>query len=168
MPIFYRLCKSYGVWAFVLFSILLSAFIYAPSHIVISSPQWSCVWKADSFLLKWRHSVEKQYWQEHYQKHEQKLRLTHIYVQSFGAGVPTLGEVIPAPQGYVGFKSDVLMPELNWVVSRNMQGEILTKHSKFPINQLVDDYSTINIKIVKQPYIKWLWIEQCNDHSNTK
>lgn len=105
-----------------------------------------------TFSLKWRHSVEKQYWQEVYQVKFSQLILTKTYLQTFGAGTPSTGTPTPAPQGYLGEMVNMPMNELNWLVSNNMQGEILMgdaltgTHDTLPIYQLVSDHSEVIIK----------------------
>lgn len=84
-----------------------------------------CVWTKPHFALSWRHSVEKQIWQEFYrQTPKAELFLSHTYVQSFGAGVPSDGVLMEAPEGYMGQKVALSLPALSWVVSENMQGVI--------------------------------------------
>ncbi|MDO5652138.1 MAG: DUF1850 domain-containing protein [Moraxella sp.] len=99
----------------------------------------------NEFTLKWRHSVEKQYWQEVYHLQDDMLILDKTYMQSFGAGMPVLGKTVSAPKGYVGQWVGLTMPQLNWVVSRNMQGEIITQGASLPISQRLADYSEVVI-----------------------
>ncbi|WP_114800587.1 DUF1850 domain-containing protein [Moraxella canis] len=128
-----------------------------------------CQWSEPDFTLKWRHSVEKQYWQEYYHMDGTQLRLTKTFIQTFGAGTPSVGAVIPAPEGYIGLSSDVLLLKIHWVVSRNMQGTILGQHGSLPIYERVADYTEIQISSEEHP--KWFWLikESCHDrHAHTK
>lgn len=139
--------------------------LHSQSRIFITTDTWKCKWATDSFVLQWRHSVEKQLWQEHYQKDKQSLLLTHGYVQSFGAGVPTTGATIPAPDGFVGMKHDLMMPKISWVVSSRMQGTMIepTLQHHVEIYRHVDDYAVINIQVERQPAIWWWQIDACKN-----
>lgn len=147
----------------VVFGLLITAVYlsWQQQHIVIKSQNIDCRWQSDSFILKWRHSVEKQYWQEYYQQQGDQLHLYQTFMQSFGAGVPSAGKSIPAPKGYVGLSSDVLLPQLNWVVSRNMQGQIIDTDKAFAIYQKVPNYTEVQIAIEKKPRWFWLCKETC-------
>lgn len=129
------------------------------SYIIVITNQWECKWATDSFVLQWRHSVEKQLWQDYYQRNNQQFKLTHSFVQSFGAGVPSEGKAIPAPQGFVGIQHDLILSEVNWTVSRRMQGEMIEPKQRyyFKINQYVDDYASVNIQVQQQANIIWWW-----------
>lgn len=83
-------------------------------------------------------------------------------MQTFGAGTPAGGQTVSAEKGFVGFKSSVRLPELNWVVSRNMQGEIRTLQSAWPLYAQVPDYSTIHIT---PAYLAQMvvWLGACDD-----
>lgn len=131
------------------------------SFIVVKGGKVQCVWQESTFILKWRHSVEKQFWQEVYQQDGNQLRLTQTFMQTFGAGVPATGENIPAPKGYVGLASNVMLPKLHWVVSRNMQGQMIGKDKILSIYERVPDYTEIEIKVENYPKIIWLFKEKC-------
>ncbi|WP_439239620.1 DUF1850 domain-containing protein [Lonepinella sp. BR2919] len=152
----------------LLFSFLIIMITLWPTtHIVIQSALPNnqvlrCVWNSDKFSLKWQHSVEKQYWQENYQLQGKQFLLVNTYIQAFGAGTPSTGHYINAPQGYVGFESQLSFTELNWVVSPVMQGVILSDKGSFPIFQKVPSYTTVHISPITYPYIKWLFMEHCN------
>lgn len=141
---------------------------YTQTHIVITTHHQQCYLDESSFKLKWRHSVEHQDWQEVYQQHGNDLILTQSFIQTFGAGVPTQGQIIEAPQGYIGLSSHVQFKELNWAVSRNMRGEIWLDNWVLPIYQYVDDYSTIHIQVKSLPKIFWLIKDRCNELYRTE
>ncbi|MFA9485741.1 MULTISPECIES: DUF1850 domain-containing protein [unclassified Moraxella] len=97
------------------------------------------------FSLKWRHSVERQYWQEVYQLHYPNIALNKTYLQTFGAGTPSLGSTVDAPDGYVGQAVHLTLKELNWLVSANMQGEII-------LGDGIDDAQTWAVyQLIEQP-----------------
>ncbi|EGY52427.1 hypothetical protein HMPREF9371_1416 [Neisseria shayeganii 871] len=129
--------------------------------IVLQAETLRCVWPHPEFVLKWRHSVEKQYWQEAYVLENGSLHLRHTYIQAFGAGVPVSGSPIPAPPGYVGLSSEVRLPEINWMVSRNMQGEMRLGQRVLPLYRMLPDYTAVNIAPVRQSRLQWFFEKDC-------
>ncbi|WP_084349571.1 DUF1850 domain-containing protein [Moraxella oblonga] len=142
--------------------------LHSQSRLLITTDTWRCKWATDSFVLQWRHSVEKQLWQEYYQKDKHSLLLTHSYVQSFGAGVPTTNTIIPAPDGFVGMKHDLVIPKLSWVVSARMQGTVIepVSQQRLEVYRHVDDYTVVNIQVERQPAIWWWQINACENMFN--
>lgn len=131
---------------------IVAIFLFLPYQPIVllttSDGKFGCQLPS-SFILKWRHSVERQYWQEVYVLDGSHLMLTQTYIQSFGAGVPTSGKPIAAPNGYVGQSVNILMPKIDWMVSRVMQGEILANDKRFAINHFVENYTSVHIEPVK-------------------
>ena len=114
--------------------------------------------------MQWRHSVELQNWQEHYRLSSGNLLLDASYIQTFGAGTPSTGEVIEAPDGYIGFNSKVVLPNLHWIVSRHMQGKVITNKGVWQIYQMVPDYTEIKIEPLKRNRI-FFWLgNNCYDN----
>ena len=105
-----------------------------------------CYFNAPSFELRWIHSVEKQWWEEQYQRQEDGLLLTTTYFEAFGAGTPST-EPLAAVQkaGYLGYQINEKLPKLNWVVSRLTKGEIDYGGHQFLIHEWVPDYSEVVI-----------------------
>ena len=116
------------------------------------------------FILQWRHSVELQNWQEHYRASSDQLFLEASYMQTFGAGTPSSGEIIQAPEGYIGLRSGVVLPYLNWVVSSNMQGALINSNGVWKIFQIVPDYTEVIIKPLQAARI-FFWLgNNCYDY----
>lgn len=113
-------------------------------------------------MLQWRHSVERQLWREYYRSDGRLLHLERAEMQTFGAGVPADGENMPAANGFVGQKSRVSLPEINWAVSKNMQGEIHTLQHAWPVYAQVPDYSTIRIAPAFVPQAA-VWLGACDE-----
>lgn len=105
-----------------------------------------CFIAAQNFSLQWRHSVEKTLWQEDYQVQAQHLQLTHTRIEGFGAGVPAHLTVVKQTPQYIEFRVQQTLPELNWVVSSNIQAQIIIAQHQWPIYQNVADYQTILIR----------------------
>lgn len=123
-----------------------------------------------TFSLSWRHSVEKQYWQEVYTLDGNALVLSKTYVETFGAGVPVDGKPTPAPKGYVGQMVNRPISELNLMISNTMNAklfatDLLHAHTTItpatantslildtlvlPIHQPVGDYSELTISVAQ-------------------
>lgn len=148
---------------FVLSVGLIGYGLQLESHVIVKGGNVDCQWTETSFILKWRHSVEKQYWQEYYQQSGSHLLLYKTFMQTFGAGVPVAGQPIVAPAGYVGLATHLMLPRLNWVVSGNMQGEMIGQDTVLPIYQLVPDYTEIQIFVAKHTRLFWLFKDKCHD-----
>lgn len=101
----------------------------------------------DEFTLKWIHSVEKEEWLEMYERDGEELLLTETVFKTFGAGVPSDGEIIPSEDGFVHMRIDQHLPEMNLTVSENVQTTILTKEKTIPLYELTGDYEFVAISI---------------------
>lgn len=123
-----------------------------------------------TFSLSWRHSVEKQYWQEVYTLNGNTLVLSKTYVETFGAGVPVDGKPTPAPKGYVGQMVNRPISKLNLMISNTMNAklfaaDLLHAHTTItpatantslildtlvlPIHQSAGDYSELTISVAQ-------------------
>ena len=74
---------------------------------VITAAEQTCYLRSPDFELSWRHSVEHQLWREHYRRDGDSILLDQTLLQTFGAGTPSQGEVIPAPNGYVAYRQQL-------------------------------------------------------------
>ncbi|NLA51427.1 MAG: DUF1850 domain-containing protein [Alcaligenaceae bacterium] len=157
--------KTKTLIALLVFTLSGLAFFFWPlERLKISYQDKFCYLEDTSFILQWRHSVELQDWQEHYRLSSGRLFLDASYMQTFGAGTPSSGEVIDAPEGYVGLRSEVVLPSLHWIVSRNMQGKIITQQGTWDIYQLVPDYTEVEIQPSKAARI-FFWLgNNCYDY----
>lgn len=105
-----------------------------------------CYFTDPDFELRWIHSVEKQWWEEQYQRMDDELLLTTTYFEAFGAGTPSTEKLAPVQKpGYLGYQIDEKLPNLNWVVSRLTKGKINYGGHRFLIHQWVPDYSEVVI-----------------------
>ncbi|MBO6224623.1 MAG: DUF1850 domain-containing protein [Psychrobacter sp.] len=105
-----------------------------------------CYFTDPDFELRCIHSVEKQWWEEQYQRMDDELLLTTTYFEAFGAGTPSTEKLAPVQKpGYLGYQIDEKLPNLNWVVSRLTKGEINYGGHRFLIHQWVPDYSEVVI-----------------------
>lgn len=105
-----------------------------------------CYFVEPNFQLRWMHSVEKQWWEEQYQRQNDGLLLTTTYFEAFGAGTPSTEKLAPVQKpGYLGYQINEKLPNLNWVVSRLTKGEIDYGNHQILIHQWVPDYSEVTI-----------------------
>ncbi|MGV6988341.1 DUF1850 domain-containing protein [Testudinibacter sp. P80/BLE/0925] len=152
-----------GKW--LLGSVLLTALacLFPLKLFVIQFGEHRCYLYAQQFELRWRHSVERQLWREHYRRDGDAILLDQTWLQTFGAGTPSQGTPIAAPPGYVGYRQRIRLAEINWVVSRNMQGELSTPQVRIPFYQVVPDYSDVRIKPSRTALMVFLWEKSCHD-----
>ena len=105
-----------------------------------------CYFVEPNFQLRWMHSVEKQWWEEQYQRESDGLLLTNTYFEAFGAGTPSTETLATIQKpGYLGYQINERLPNLDWVVSRLTKGEINYGHHQILIHQWVPDYSAVAI-----------------------
>mgnify|MGYP001210654910 CR=1 FL=1 len=138
--------------------------VWPQERLKISFLEQSCYLEDTQFTLRWRHSVELQDWQEHYHLSSGQLFLDASYLQSFGAGTPSEGEIIDAPEGFIGFRSEVVLPSLHWMVSHNMQGRLITKQGTWDIYRIVPDYTEITIQPSRVARIIFWLGNNCYDY----
>ncbi|HSJ36662.1 MAG TPA: DUF1850 domain-containing protein [Planococcus sp. (in: firmicutes)] len=103
--------------------------------------------KEDSFALEWIHSVEKEEWIEFYERDGENLLLTETVFKTFGAGVPSDGEIIPSDDGFIHMRIDRRLPEMNLTVSENAATAIQTEKKKVLLYELAEDYEMVSISV---------------------
>lgn len=124
---------------------------------MVKSYENTFYFKEKEFSIYWIHSVEKEEWQEFYQRDETGLVLTYTKFKTFGAGVPSVGKVVKGEDGFVTYKIGRPMKEINLVVSNNVKSTLFIKNKKIPLYTLVKDYEEITIKQAIRPF--WMvWI----------
>ncbi|MDG6894160.1 hypothetical protein A6A20_00595 [Volucribacter amazonae] len=135
---------------------------YPIPYLRLQTDHYTCYLYATEFQLVWRHSVEKQWWIEYYRQQDQQLLLYQTLLQTFGAGTPATGKIIEKiPRGFVGYQQQLMLPELNWVVSPNMQGSLQTNNGTVPLAQMLPAYSVVNIKWQRSPLAIFLLGRSC-------
>lgn len=129
-----------------------------------------CYFVEPDFQLRWIHSVEKQWWEEQYQRKDgssteaAELLLTTTYFEAFGAGTPSTEMLAPVQKpGYLGYQINEKLPNLNWVVSRLTKGEIDYGDHRVLIHQLVPDYSEVTIMPKMYGFIDRFNKDFCHD-----
>lgn len=104
-----------------------------------------------TFEIGWIHSVEKEEWFETYEIAGDELLLKETRFKTFGAGVPSNGEIIPSEDGFVHMKVNQSMKELRLTVSQNVKTTLYLANEIIPLYEVVDDYETVTIQIKKRP-----------------
>lgn len=126
-----------------------------------------CYFVEPNFQLRWMHSVEKQWWEEQYQREHDGLLLTTTYFEAFGAGTPSTEALAPIQKpGYLGYQINEKLPQLNWVVSRLTKGEIDYGNHRVLIYQLVPDYSEVTIMPKTYGFTDRLKKDFCHDFTS--
>ena len=105
--------------------------------------------KENSFTLHWIHSVEKEPWFEVYERQGDQVLLTETYFKTFGAGVPSDGEIIESDDGYVHMKINRSMDEVNIVVSDNVETTLSTEDKDIKLYEMIDSYEEVHIQSAK-------------------
>lgn len=130
-------------------------FNYAASRCYVMQP---------TLTLQWIHSVEKEAWQERYQPQNNQLLLIETAFKTFGAGTPSTGKIVPSTDGWVHYEVMRELPQLNWIVSRNVQSSVLSDRGIWRLYQQLTDYSEVNIKVVTLPRWQYFTQESCDDY----
>jgi len=139
-------------WGVAIATLLI--FCIPVKGIQISSESYTHFYVENEFKLSWIHSVEKEEWQEFYRVTEGDLVLYETAFKTFGAGVPSSGEVIPSEDGLVHFQVNQVFSELNLVVSESVQTTVHFSNVKVPLYKYVDDYDSV---VIKNSYYPW-WL----------
>ena len=152
-----------GLGALAAFSLVLASL--PASFLQFSSTHFTCTLTQPSFQLRWLHSVEKELWIENYRISGQELLLTATQFKTFGAGTPSTGADIKNKDGWLHQQVQRSLPGgVNWVVSRNVESTVFTALGAWPIYQDVDDYSEIQIQVMRLPRWHYFIQESCDDH----
>lgn|SRR5699024_3102088 len=144
--------KVFGGGAIIIVLFSLALFFIRLPGIQINMKDGSYFLKENSFTLHWIHSVEKEPWFEVYERQGDQLLLTETYFKTFGAGVPSDGEIIDSDDGYIHMKVNRAMDDVNVVVSSNVKTTLTTQEKDIKLYDMVDDYEEVHIQS-KQLYL---------------
>lgn len=103
------------------------------------------------FKIGWIHSVEKEPWFEKYELEDGQLILTETWFKTFGAGVPSSGEVIPSSDGFIHMKINRPMDAIRLTVSKKVRTTLYTKDSSIPLHTFAANHATVVIESKKIP-----------------
>ena len=140
------------LWIFgsIAFLMLLSL-LFIEEVIEVTYGDESFYIEEESFEVGWIHSVEKEEWIEVYEVVDDELLLKETRFKTFGAGVPSEGEIIPSTDGYVHMKINRRMKELLLTVSENVQTTLYLSDEIIPLYNLTDNLEVVTIQIKKRP-----------------
>lgn len=131
------------------------------SVVTLRTEKFSCDFRDKNFTLQWIHSVERSLWRESYRIDQDKLLLFSSQFKTFGAGTPYQEHLI-THDGFIESNPNLIMPQINWIISRNVESTFITPQSAFPLYQYFDDYSEITI-LVQHKNIWTLLKDSCYD-----
>lgn len=89
--------------------------LWPQQRVQISFEDEHCLLRESSFSLVWQHSVEHQQWRENYRLLVRCFITEASYIETFGAGTPSSGQLIEAPEGFIGFESGLRLPVIHWM-----------------------------------------------------
>ncbi|RLZ07922.1 DUF1850 domain-containing protein [Acinetobacter sp. 2JN-4] len=156
--------KSLSAASAALFSglIVLGVVIACPiASTHVTTPKHDCVIRETDFNLQWRHSVEKTLWLENYHREKKGFQLVYTDLIAFGAGTPSDYPIIFQKDGIIRMSVKQKIAEINWTVSRNMQGRILFGNKSWSIANELPDYSLVQFKNSYTPLWKIWWLGEC-------
>lgn len=119
------------------------------TRINLSTEKFSCDFREDILTLQWIHSVERELWRETYQAKADHLRLFRSQFKTFGAGMP-YNEPLKTQDGFVESNPNLRMPQIHWIISRNVESTLNTTQGDLPIYRYFDDYSEITLSVHKK------------------
>ncbi len=157
--------RLWGVFVLVI-TILLIISTLIPFRLVtiVVADSRNCKITTPYFTLSWIHSVDRTPWHEFYQRDNRGFILTHTKFRTFGAGVPHDGVVMNSNDGLIHYKIDHFIPEIHWVVDKEVLSTISSsKDEMWPIYQTVDRYSEIGIYSRSFNFWQNLFIRSCYD-----
>ena len=114
----------------------------------LRTEKFSCGFREDIFTLQWIHSVEREIWRETYKAEDDHLLLFRSQFKTFGAGTP-YSVYLTTKEGFVESDPNLEMPQIYWMISRNVESTIMTAQGSIPIYQYFDDYSEITLSTQK-------------------
>ena len=131
--------------------LMLLSLLFIEDVIEVTYGDESFYIEEESFEVGWIHSVEKEEWIEVYEVVGDELLLKETRFKTFGAGVPSEGEIIPSTDGYVHMKINRRMKELQLTVSENVQTTLYLSDEIIPLYNLTDNLEVVTIQIKKRP-----------------
>jgi len=141
-------------------SLIILVFYPQPNTQVISE-KYHCIIRETHFDLQWQHSVEKTLWRESYLRKNNGFFLIHTDLISFGAGTPSDYPIISKKDGFIRMAVNKNISEINWIVSRNMQGQLLWNKKTWFIAKDLPDYSLVRFISTHTPLWKIWWLGEC-------
>ena len=122
---------------------LLGASFYPWMHVItLRTEKFSCDFMDSQLTLQWIHSVERSLWRESYRIDRNELLLFSSQFKTFGAGTPSQGH-LTVQSGFIESNPNLTFPQINWIISRNVESTLITSRQEFPLYEYFEDYSEI-------------------------
>jgi hypothetical protein len=134
------------------FLLVLLLFLFIKKPVLqVSYADGAFYLKEKEFEIGWIHSVEKEPWFEQYMMKNNKLYLVGTRFKTFGAGMPSDGEIIPSSDGFIHMAMNREMEFLNLTVSERIKTTLHTGDTTIPLYKLAGEYGSVTIEIKDQP-----------------
>ena len=131
---------------------------------IITTAHHHCKIETSHFALTWIHSVDKTPWVEFYTRIDEGFLLTRTQFRTFGAGVPHEGRVLESHNGMIHYQMDQYMPEINWVIDRDVRSSILINNDlPWKIYEETDRYSEVQIRNESLNFWQRLTMRNCHE-----
>lgn len=141
--------KWRGPYLWVLLFLFILA-IFPQRFVAINLPTETIYLKQDQFDIQWVHSVEKEEWIESYEVKGSSFLLTTTAFKTFGAGVPSDGQIEIRDDGFVHMTINREMNDILLVVSDLVKTTVTSQKEEIALYDLVQDYEEVQISV------KWL------------
>lgn len=142
----------------------LSITLWPSSTLVADFNEHLCHLPDSGFALQWQHSVEKEGWREDYTRQNSQLLLVRSRFKTYGAGTPSSGKLQTDDNGLIDYSFHRPLDELNWTVSANVQSTLWIQEQAWPVYALLDDYTTLEVRVRRLPLWRYLLMESCDEH----
>lgn len=121
---------------------------FIPIHVLyIHINDQSYIIPSKQFEIAWIHSVEKEEWIEVYERKGKQLYIKETYFKTFGAGVPSEGKHTKTKDGFIHMDIQRELPELNLIVSHNVETSLHVNSQVYLLHDMVDDYEEIIFEV---------------------
>lgn len=142
----------------------LAISFWPSATLVAGFNEQQCRLPDSGFALEWQHSVEKENWREDYRRQGNQLLLVRSRFKTYGAGTPSSGTLQTDDKGLIDYRLSRPLDELNWTVSANVQSTLWIQEQAWPVYALLDDYTTLDVRVRRLPMWRYLLMEACDEH----
>lgn len=120
----------------------------------------------NSFQIQWIHSVERERWDEFYNRRGNKLVLTKTILNTFGAGTPSEGKIIESDDHRVHMEVDRTMENIHLIISENVETTIVIDDKVIPLYEHFDHFSEMKIFVDRVHLFDYLRKERLYESIN--
>ncbi|MEO4053928.1 DUF1850 domain-containing protein [Solibacillus sp. CAU 1738] len=120
--------------------------------LVVETEDERMLLKPAAFTIGWVHSVEKEPWYECYEVQNKRFHLYETYFKTYGAGVPSDGEVIQTNDGFIHLKMDLYFPEIMIAASAAVETTLYIGNKEWPLYG--DERQSVRLYIETDSFIQ--------------